>query len=368
MGILTTTIGSYPKPDYVAIPDELSDRPGMMQHPTRGYEEALRALGDEAEEIFARGTREAVLDQVAAGVDIPTDGEIRRGNYIHYHCRHIDGIDLQRLTPIDIRGGAYTDVLLPTITGPLSAGDRFLPHDWKVAQSFTDRALKATLPGPMTIEGTLADAYYGDGRRLCADLADALNKEILALAEAGCRYVQVDEPVFARSPDDALDYGIDNLMRCFHGVPDSVTRCVHLCCGYPDGLDSPDFAKAPQESYFQLADAIEDSSIQAVSIEDAHRHNDLALLERFRTTTVILGVVAIASSRVETIEDIAARLEQALAHIDADRLIAAPDCGLGMLGRDLALEKLSNLCAAAHGLTPPATTRPRGSAPPTSRT
>jgi 5-methyltetrahydropteroyltriglutamate--homocysteine methyltransferase len=124
-----------------------------------------------------------------------------------------------------------------------------------------------------------------------------------------------------------------------------------MCCGYPDRLDNPDYPKAPKDCYFDLAPAIDSSCIQAVSIEDAHRNNDLALLERFTKTTVILGVVAIAKSRVEPIDEIAERLRDALGHIDRDRLVAAPDCGLGLLGRDLARAKLKNLCAAAAAVS-----------------
>jgi 5-methyltetrahydropteroyltriglutamate--homocysteine methyltransferase len=121
-----------------------------------------------------------------------------------------------------------------------------------------------------------------------------------------------------------------------------------MCCGYPDRLDRDDYPKADPDSYLRLADAVEGSSIDAVSIEDAHRHNDLALLERFANTTVILGVVAVANSRVEPVEEIRARLKAALDHIDAERLIAAPDCGLGLLGRELSVEKMNNLCQAAR--------------------
>ncbi len=266
MALRTTTIGSYPKPAYVAIPDMFQDRVETMKNPTRGYAEAVRALGEEAEAVFARGTREAVLDQVGAGVDIPTDGEIRRENYIHYHCRHIAGIDFGELTLTRVRDGAYADALFPTITGPVGAGAPFLAHDWKVAQSFTERPVKITVPGPMTIGETIADAHYGDPRRRDAALAEAVNAEIRALADAGCRHVQVDEPLFARRPEDALAYGFENLERCFHGLPEGVTRTVHMCCGYPDMLDNPDFVKAPKDSYARIADAIEDSVIQAVSI------------------------------------------------------------------------------------------------------
>ena len=350
MSLQSTAIGAYPKPDYVTIPDWFKDPEGPdSADPTKTWAEAVAALGDDAEAIFARGTRDAVTDQVEAGIDIPTDGEIRRENYIHYHCRHLNGIDFKRLTATELRGGAYR-ANLPTITEPISAREHFLPHDWQVAQSFTGRPVKITLPGPMTVSDSVADDYYGDPRRLGADIAAALNSEVLALAAAGCRHIQIDEPLFARRPQDALDYGIDNLERAFHGCPQGVVRTMHMCCGYPDKLDNRDYPKAPPQSYFELADTVEQSSIMAVSLEDAHRHNDLSLLEHFKTTTVILGVVAIAKSHIEPVDEIRARLHEALDHIDPDRLVAAPDCGLGLLGRERALAKLRNLASATHAL------------------
>jgi 5-methyltetrahydropteroyltriglutamate--homocysteine methyltransferase len=200
----------------------------------------------------------------------------------------------------------------------------------------------------MTIGDTTADDYYESLEKRGAALADAINGDVLALAEAGCRHIQIDEPVFARYPEEALAFGFENLERAFSGCPESVTRTVHMCCGYPGSLDDADYPKANHDVYFALADAIEASSINAISLEDAHRYNDLSLLERFQTTSVIFGAVAIADSRLETVEEIRARLQDALLHIDADRLIAAPDCGLGFLGWDLAFEKLSNLCQAAR--------------------
>lgn len=350
MPLLTTTIGAYPKPDFIPIVDWFrADAGPDTADPTAAYLDGLAAMGAEAEALFARGARAVIDDQVAAGVDIPTDGEVRRENYIHYHCRHLDGIDFSVLTERAVRGGTYA-ARLPTITGPISARDHFLPHDWQVAQAATDRPVKITMPGPMTLGDTVADAFYDDPRRRGADIADALNAEVLALAEAGCRHIQVDEPVFARKADEALDFGFENLERCFHNCPPQVTRTVHMCCGYPDRLDHPDYPKAPLEAYRRLARAIDESSIQAVSIEDAHRHNDLSLLELFQHTTVIFGAVAVARSRVETVDEIRDRLAAALGHIDAARLVAAPDCGLGLLGRDLARAKLANLCAAAHSL------------------
>lgn len=348
MALRTTAIGAYPKPDFLELPDWFTDPAGPdTEHPTESWARAIDALGTGAREVIARAVEQAIGDQVAAGIDIPTDGEMVRENYIHYHCRHLDGIDFETLTEQELRGGAYR-ARLPTITAAVKAREHFLVDDWRLAQSFTDRPVKMTMPGPMTIADTTVDAHYGDAQRLCTDLAAALNYEVLALVDAGCRCIQIDEPLFARKPQAALDYGIESLERAFRGCPPHVMRTAHVCCGYPDRLDNADYPKAPPASYFQLADALECSTIDTVSIEDAHRPNDLRLLERFRTTTVILGVVAIAKSRVETTEEIAARLREALHHIDAHRLVAAPDCGLGLLGRALARAKLRNLCAAAH--------------------
>ncbi len=350
MSLRTTTIGAYPKPDYVTVPDWFKGPAGPDNtDPTGSWAEAVAALGSEAQTIFARGAREAVTDQVEAGIDIPSEGEIPRENYIHYHCRQLSGIDFNKLSEKALRDGAYK-AYLPTVTGPVGASRHFLPHVWKAAQSCTDRPVKITMPGPLTISDTIVDNCYNDPQRLGMDLAIALNAEVLALAEAGCKHIQIDEPLFARKPRAALDYGMENLERAFHGCPKGVVRTVHMCCGYPDRLDNPDYPKADPESYFQLADAVDYSSIMAVSIEDAHRHNDLGLLERFAKTTIILGVVAIAKSKVEPVEEIRERLKQALEHIDAERLIAAPDCGLGLLGRQVALAKLRNMATAAHGL------------------
>ncbi|MBC8268499.1 MAG: cobalamin-independent methionine synthase II family protein [Rhodospirillaceae bacterium] len=350
MALLTTTIGAYPKPDYVPVVDWFrAEGSTVDEDPTSRYEDELARMGDKAEAIFARAARDVIDDQVSCGIDIPTDGEVRRENYIHYHCRHLNGIDFATLTDTVLRGGAYK-ARLPTITGPVSAMDHFLPHDYRVAQATTDKSLKVTIPGPMTIGDTVADTYYGDEKKRGQELATALNSEVLALAEAGCRHIQIDEPLFARKAEAALDFGIENLERVFHGCPENVTRTMHMCCGYPDCLDDTDYPKAPKESYLQLARAIDASSIQVVSLEDAHRHNDLSLLELFEKTTIIFGVVAIASSRIESMEEIRQRLEAALGHIDAHRLIAAPDCGLGMLSRDMVMAKLGNLCTAAHSL------------------
>jgi len=350
MPLLTTCIGAYPKPAFVRLPDWFNIPAGPdTANPTNSWLRAMEELGPESQAIINRGIGEVIADQVEAGIDIPTDGEIVRENYIHYHCRHLQGFDFDNLTEKELRNGAYT-AHLPTITGPVSLKAPFLAPEWLSAQRLTEKPLKITLPGPMTIGDTNVDAYYQDPKTLGQDLADALNQDILALAQAGCKYIQIDEPLFARKPDAALAYGFENIERAFHGCPDTVVRTVHMCCGYPDRLDSADYPKADPSAYQQIADAIEQSSIHAISLEDAHRHNELTLLEHFKSTTVILGSVAIAKRRVETVEEIRERLLAALNHIDAGRLVAAPDCGLGLLDRGLAVAKLRNLCVAAKSV------------------
>ena len=157
------------------------------------------------------------------------------------------------------------------------------------------------MPGPMTIMGTIQDAHYDDEVALAADLAKILNGCVRRLVAAGCRHVQVDEPLFARQPKKALAWGIEMLERCFAGIDgQSCERAMHMCCGYPGHLDDDTYLKADPDAYFQLATALDTSCLDAVSIEDAHRQNDLKLLECFKRTKVIFGVVKVASSRVES--------------------------------------------------------------------
>ncbi len=351
MPISTTCIGAYPKPGFVPMVDWFQME-GALTDRSVGVTRQANKLqyNEEVEALYVRATKDTIDDQVSCGIDVPTDGEMRRENYIHYHCRHLDGIDFDNLTERTLRDGAYTTEL-PTINGPIAAkGDHFLDRDFQIAQSFTDRPVKITVPGPTTIMDTCADIHYSDERQLAFDLADALNDEIHALAAASCKYIQVDEPLFARNVDRALSYGVECLDRCFDGIPDDVTRVMHMCCGYPGHLDDEEYHKADPQCYFRLAEAVDRSTINQISLEDAHRYNDLRLLEKFQNSTVIFGSVAIAQSRIETVDQIAARLTAALDHIDRDRLVAAPDCGLAMLGRDLAMKKLSALCEAARSV------------------
>ena len=200
----------------------------------------------------------------------------------------------------------------------------------------------------MTILDSTANPLYPSDAEAGAALAGALNDGVLALVGAGCTWIQVDEPVFARYPGEAIDHGFADLERCFQGVPESVSKVLHMCCGYPMYLDQHDPTKADPAAYFRLAPAVEESSIDVVSLEDAHRRNDLGLFERFSSTRYWSGSIKIAESEVESVDEISARISALLDHIDRDRLIVGPDCGLGLLPGDVARSKLEVMVVAAR--------------------
>ena len=347
----TTTIGSFPKPSFVPIRDwfDLARQKGAMDtiETTLQYNLDILKNKDNHESLFLKATKEILDIQLRAGVSIPTDGEVRRENYIHYHCRHLAGFDFINLEQRILRDGAY-ETELPAIRSKIMhLGKNYSVHDFIASQSLTPSQIKFTLPGPLTIMDTTADCFYDDRPKLNAVLADSINKEILALIEAGCRHIQVDEPLFARSVKDALDFGMEGLERCFHGVPKSVSKIVHMCCGYPEHVDDFDYKKADHLSYHQLSKAIDEAAFDQISIEDKHCCNDLNLLEKFQHKTVIFGSIAIASSNLETVDEVVDRLKAAIEHIDRNRLVVAPDCGLGLLSSKLAEEKLRVMCQAA---------------------
>ena len=339
--MLTTVIGAYPKPSFLQLPDWFNAEGGTdTLKPTVDYNNAIKKMGEDAESIFLKAAAEVINDQIECGIDIVTDGEVRRENYIHYHCRHITGVDFNTLTEKIARTGNYK-CWLPTIVAKVEAQDSFLVHDWKVSQKLSSKPVKITIPGPMTIADTIANTYYKSDDKMGFDLAGVINVEIKRLQKAGCKYIQVDEPLFARKPQQAIDFGIDNLAKCFEGLENTeIEKITHICCGYPDKLDAVNYPKAPLDSYKKIAKALDASLIDSVSIEDAHRYNDLELLRNFTKTKVIFGLIKIASSQIETKEEIENRVLDALNFIDKQQLIAAPDCGLGHLPRQLAIEKL----------------------------
>ena len=346
----TTTIGSYPKPDYLNLPDWFKGEKGTdSEYPTSGWVEAVSAMGEDFEKIIIRASQEIIQDQIDCGIDVVTDGEVRRENYIHYHCRFLKGIDFNKLTKKTARTGNY-DCYLPTITNKIKFDKPFLSNEFKLCQKLSSRPVKITIPGPLTIADTIADNFYKDHKKMGIDLSESINQEIRFLVDSGCKHIQIDEPLFARKSDDALNFGIENLERCFHKTPEDVDKIVHVCCGYPDKIDAIDYPKAPLNSYFEIASTIEDSIIDTISIEDAHRFNDLKLLEIFKNKKVIFGLIKVASSELEDVDEIIDRIKSCLDHIDKERLIAAPDCGLGYLSRDLARAKLKVLTKAAKSI------------------
>ena len=349
--MLTTVIGAYPKPKYLKITDWFSAQGGTdTANPTKYYNQEVNQMGEKAEELFVQAAKEVIEDQIDSGIDIITDGEVRRENYIHYHCRHIDGVDFNKLTEKVARTGNYK-CWLPTIVSKVRAQDSFLVHDWEQSQKFSSKPVKITLPGPMTIADTIANTFYTSKDKMGFDLAEVINVEIKRLQKAGCKYIQVDEPLFARKPEDAINFGINNLAKCFEGIKNGeVEKITHICCGYPDKLDSIDYPKAPLNSYHKIADQLNQSVINTVSLEDAHRYNDLSLLEKFPDTKIIFGVVKIASSDEETIDEIQSRVNAATKFIKKEQLIAAPDCGLGHLPRDLAKRKLKIMVDAVKNI------------------
>ena len=194
-----------------------------------------------------------------------------------------------------------------------------------------------------TIIDSVIDENYSDDEALAMDLAAAIRMEVEALAAAGCNVVQFDEPVFARYPKRVSEYGLRALEACFEGIA-GITTVAHICCGYPvEGYE-----KAESDSYTQLAPRLADSKIDQISIEGAHRSLDLGVLRKFGDKVVILGVVDIGDSRIETADEIEARIGQALDHIRPDRLSLGPDCGMVFLDPEVAKAKLTNLVEGAR--------------------
>jgi len=211
--------------------------------------------------------------------------------------------------------------------------------------------VKYTLPGPMTILDCIKDQFYGEenSRGLIDDLIKVINQEILSLAKHGCKYIQLDEPVLMRYPEKALDYGVNDTIKCFEGLPEDVISAVHLCCGYPTYCDQDDYMKADKNLYKTLAPLLDNSGIKQFSIEDAEAQNNLEdLLPLFKKSTVILGAITIARSKVEEFDQLKARIEKALKFIDPERLVLAPDCGLGFLEESKILAKLEVMVKVAN--------------------
>ena len=183
--MITTVIGAYPKPSYLKLPDWFSADGGTdTAYPTKDYKKAIENMGSEAEKIFLKATKEVIDDQLECGLDIITDGEVRRENYIHYHCRHLEGIDFNKLTKKVARTGNY-ECWLPTITNEIRAKDSFLVDDWIQAQKLSSKPIKITLPGPLTISDTISNNYYNSEKKMGEE---KLLTEISWIVQLGLHY------------------------------------------------------------------------------------------------------------------------------------------------------------------------------------
>ena len=332
--LTTTVIGSWPKPSWLS--GGRHDSSGWSIDPDWRFQgEALRKKQDEA-------TEWALREQESTGVDIVSDGEQRRDNYVHYHCRQLHGFDFEQRTRIARRSGTW-EFGGPTITGPVTSRQIFLTADYNFVRKRTGRRIKMTIPGPLTIIDSARDAYYGDEAALAFDLARAIRVEVEALAAAGCDIIQFDEPCFVRNPQKVFDYGLQAVEACFLGVS-GINTVIHMCCGYPvEG-----YPKASADGYSLLAPILANSNIDQVSIEGAHRPFDPQVLRKFGEKQVEFGLLDVGESRVETVEQIELRIKQVLEHIEPDRLFLGPDCGMIHLSPEFAKAKLTNLVGAAR--------------------
>ena len=342
----TTVIGSYPKPSYLKIPNWFQSK---ITHGTDEYNDFISKNNKkELDNFLIKATEEILLEQKQLGIDIVTDGEVGRENYIYSFCRHLKGIDFNNLTPKKMRNGAYT-IKCPTIVSKLDYINGIYQSDeWVKSNQIAiknNQILKFTIPGPMTICDSLSNNYYKSNKEICEDLVPLIRREILYLKKKGCKNIQIDEPLFARNPEIALDWGIDLLNLIVKDIQD-IYFTVHICCGYPNYLDQKDYEKAQVKSYNILSKKLDQSLIDGISIEDGHCHLDLKFLENIKNKDIILGVIAIAKSDIETVESIRERIETALKYIEKKRLIISPDCGLGYLSKELIFKKINNMVSA----------------------
>lgn len=334
--IQTTVIGSYPK--YPKLIGKDFDTKWLVV-PENNLDSGWKDRQN-LESLQKEAIRWAVREQEEADLDVVTDGEQKRGNYVLYHCQHLDGFDFVNKEKKVFRDGLVKG-LVPVVRGQIKAKDHFLVNDFKFLQSLTNKQIKVTIPGPVTIIDSVKDAFYFDERKLALDLAKAIRAEVLALAEAGCTLIQFDEPVFIRDPKKFFSYGLEALQACFEGVK-NITKQVHICRGYPkEGVPKTDVSR-----YAQIIETLSTIDIDAIAVEDAGEHLDLDIFKKFGSKKVILGVVDIGNPQIETIEDIEERIKEVLEVVPPERLLVAPDCGLLLLKPEIAKAKLSNMVLA----------------------
>jgi 5-methyltetrahydropteroyltriglutamate--homocysteine methyltransferase len=329
----TAPVGSYPQPDW------LIDRSQLLGHgPPRVRardiwridEEYLEAAQDDA-------TIVAVRDMERAGLDIVTDGEIRRESYSNRFATALAGVDIDTPGEVVNRSGGKTYV--PRVTGALRRTRPVQVRDVEFLRAITDRPIKMTVPGPFTMSVQVVDEHYGDEEALAMAYADAVNEEVRDLFAAGADIVQLDEPWMQARPEQAKRYAVKAINRALDGATGATA--VHMCFGYAN------MVKDKPEGYSFLPE-LDATAADQISIEAAQPKLDLAILETLGSKSIMVGVLDMADPAAETPEIVAERIRAALEHVPAARVIVAPDCGMKYLSRELAFAKLSAMAAGAE--------------------
>ncbi|MBL8701984.1 MAG: cobalamin-independent methionine synthase II family protein [Alphaproteobacteria bacterium] len=331
--IATTVVGSYPQPDWLVDRGVLrTSRVPRVHAPElwRVAPEFLESAQDDA-------TILAIRDMERAGIDVITDGEIRRESYSNRFALMLDGVDAARPATTIGRTGLSTPV--PRVVGPIRRRVPVELRDAQFLRANTDRATKITLPGPFTLAQQAHDDFYGDEEAMAMDYAAAVNAELLDIKRAGIDVVQLDDPWLQARPEAAVRYGVKALNRALDGVPGPTV--VHLCFGYAQFVSN----KPSGYSFLpQLADCV----ASQISIEAAQPTLDLGVLRELAGKTIVLGVISLGTPVVETPEIVAQRIRSALPFVAAERLVAAPDCGMKYLAREVAFGKLKALADGAE--------------------
>jgi 5-methyltetrahydropteroyltriglutamate--homocysteine methyltransferase len=328
----TTIAGSLPKPSWLAEPEKLWP--------------AWRLAGPALAEAKRDATILAVKLQEDVGIDIVGDGEQARQHFVHGFLEGIEGVDFGRRTRIGIRANRY-EAEVPTVTGPIRRRGSVHADEAAIARAHTRHKLKFTLPGPMTIVDTLADAYYRDRERLAMAFAEVLNEEARDLSALGVEVIQFDEPAFNVYLEAVRDWGIAALERAAGGL--SVKTGVHICYGYgiKANIDWKERLGAEWRQYEAIFPALAASRIDQISLECAGSLVPIELLRLLAGKDVLLGAIDVATNRIETAEEVAATIEQALAFVPAERLCPCTNCGMAPMVRATAIAKLEALAAGA---------------------
>src|SRR5581483_193078 len=310
--------GSFPRPDWLAEPEGSAIR--------------FRLQGDRLREAQDDATSLVLREQRAIGLDLVTDGEQRRVGFIDHLLSGIEGIDLTRQHPKDIRRKVGRQRPVPLVVGRLRRRGSIMADDVRFARAHTELPLKMAVPGPLTVVDTTWDEAYGDEEALAMDVADILNAELREMEAAGCDVLQIDEPAMTRYHDKVLAFGARALDRCLDGI--TVPTVVHLCYGYPGTGDLQH-----EYQYPELLDALMETRIGGFSLEFARSGYDPAILERCAGRLIMFGCVDPGDSPLDPVEVVASRIRAALDYVEPDHLLVAPDCGLMTLSREMARQK-----------------------------